>query len=221
VSRQSVAGQLLPGQSAVDGFIQPAARSAAGARPGLKFELPHAREKNVRIVRIHDQIGAAGVLIHLQHLRPALAPVAGSKHAALRLRAISMSQCACEHDVGIFRIHNHTRDAAGFFEPHQVPGLARIERLINALPNGDMAANERFAGARPHDVRIAAGNGKRADGGHRLPVEDRFPMRSAIGRFENTARSCARIIDAGIAGNTHRRIHSIPDRTDIAIAQTT
>jgi hypothetical protein len=56
----------------------------------MDFQLPHSGEKNVRIVWIHDQIGAAGILIHFEYLGPALAAVASSKHAALRLWAVRM-----------------------------------------------------------------------------------------------------------------------------------
>src|SRR2546429_6643410 len=40
-------------------------------------------------------------------------------------------------------IYHHIGDSAGFFQPHQLPGLPCVQRLVNPIANGNVAANER------------------------------------------------------------------------------
>src|SRR5258707_15109912 len=64
-----------------------------------------------------------------------------------------------------------------------------------------MAANPRFAGARPHDVRIRGSDRERADRLHRLIVEDLLPVHAAVDRFRHTARRASGVIHEGVAGD--------------------
>lgn len=86
---QPVALKALPGDSAINRLKQSAAGSAAASSPGMNHQLPHAREQNIRIVGVHGQIRATGVLVHEERLLPSLAAIGGAKYAALGLRSIS------------------------------------------------------------------------------------------------------------------------------------
>src|SRR5580700_2819432 len=119
---------------------------------------------------------SAGVVIHLQDLGPGPAAVGGSKNAALRSRSIGMSQRADEDDVGILRVNGDTRNAARLLQAGELPCFACIVRPVHTLPYGNMAADKRFARARPHYVRIARCHRERADRGDGLSVKDRLPV---------------------------------------------
>ena len=116
-----------------------------------------------RVVQIHRDVGAAGVLVDEQRLRPRLAAVGRAEDAALRLRAVGVAERAGEHDVRVLRVDDEARDAAGLLEAHQRPGLAGVGRLVDALADRDVAADLALAGAGPDDVRVGGGDGERAD----------------------------------------------------------
>src|SRR5256884_551127 len=78
-------------------------------------------------------------------------------------------------------IYHHIGDSAGFFQPHQLPGLPCVQRLVNPIANGNVAANERFPGSRPHDVRVTRGNPKRSNRRNRFLVKDGIPMNPTVG----------------------------------------
>src|SRR5262249_36368082 len=158
----------FPSDAAVGGLEDAAARSAAGAIPGAQLKLPHSGEEDARIVGIHGQIGAAGVFVDLQDLLPRLPAVCGAEDSALRLCSVGVAERAGKDDIRIARIDEHAADAAGLLESHQSPRLASIERAIDTYSDGDVAADERLAGAGPDDVGVGRGDRERSDGGHRL-----------------------------------------------------
>src|SRR6266536_3321129 len=96
---QAVAAEAPPGEAAVRGFVDATSRTATGAVPGAQRELPHAGEKNARVVGIHGDVGAAGVLVHEEHSLPGLAAISGAEDAALGLWAESVAECAGENDI--------------------------------------------------------------------------------------------------------------------------
>ena len=53
---------------------------------------------------------------------------------------IGRFQSAGEDDIGIARIDQHAPDAAGLLQAHQGPGLTGVQRLIDAGPDGNVAA---------------------------------------------------------------------------------
>src|SRR5437588_4356653 len=120
--RQSVALQALPGGAAVARTIHRAPWPSAEHAVGVHLDLPHAREKNAWIVRIHHQSAAAGVRIGEQHALPILAAIGASINTALLLRTSKATQRAREHDIGITGMNNHASDAPGVVETQVRPG---------------------------------------------------------------------------------------------------
>src|ERR1700693_3390586 len=219
--RQAVTLQALPGGAAVSGLEQAAARPAAGAAPGVNLDLPHAGEKYARIVGVHAHVGATGVFVHEQNLVPSFATISGAEDAALGLRPIGVAQRAGQDDVRIARIDLHAADASGLFEAHQGPVLARVDGLVNPLAHGDVAADERFAGARPDDVGICRRDRQRADGCYRLFVEDGIPVDAAVAGFENATGSGAHIPDVGPSRHSGDGGRAVALRPDVAIFELT
>src|ERR1700730_3819874 len=97
------------------------------------------------------QLGTAGVLIGEENLLPGGAAVRRAEDAAVRLRRVGVAQGARKRDVGIVRIDDDASDAARLFEAHVFPRLSGVDGLVDAVADGDVAANERLAGAGPYD----------------------------------------------------------------------
>ena len=55
------------------------------------------------------------------------------------------------------------------------------------LPEGEIGADIRFAGAGVDHIGIGRRNGDGTDGGDGLLVEDRFPNRAGVGGFPDAA----------------------------------
>src|SRR5574341_562908 len=119
---------------------------------------------------IHGDIRAAGAPVGKQDLVPRLPAVRGAKHAAVRLRSVAVPLGAGEHQVRVLRVNHHARDAAGVLEPHAGPGLPRVQRLVDAVPQRDVAPDVRLAGPGPNNVGIGRCDGQRADGLHAVVV---------------------------------------------------
>src|SRR5215469_6654397 len=118
--------KLGPVHAAIGRAPQSASRSATGAAVGMNFDLPHTRKEDLWVVRIHRHVGAAGVFVNEEHLRPTLATIGGAENAAIRLRAISVAERTGKNKVRIRRVDDHIANAAGFLKAHARPGFARI-----------------------------------------------------------------------------------------------
>ena len=219
LGRQTAAGQLRPGGATIAGHEQTAPRTTALASPGVDFDLPHAGEDDARVRRVHRDLRAAGVLVREQRALPRRAAVGRPEHAALGLWTVRRPQRAREDDLGIRRIDHDATDTPGLLEPHARPGLAGVARFVNALTDGNVAANPRLAGSRPHDVRIRRRHRERADRLHRLVVEDLLPVDAAIGRLRNSTGRAAGVVHQRVSRNAGDRGDPVAFRTDVAPAQ--
>src|SRR5205823_10697812 len=103
--RRQTAGQLLPGRAAVGRLEHAAGRTAEVAV--LPRPLPRRPQRGVDGVgtgRIDDDVDAAGVLVLVQHLLERLAAVGGAEDAALRVRAVRVTEDGDEEAVRIARV---------------------------------------------------------------------------------------------------------------------
>jgi hypothetical protein len=176
--------------------VHASAGPAVVVLPGLDVDRPQAREQRARIVRVHRELRAPGVLVHEQRLVPGLAAVRRLEDPALLLRPIGLSDRAGVDDVGVVGIDDHARDVAGGFEPHVGPGLARVHGLVDAVAHGVIGPDQPgLARARPHDAVVAGGDGERADRGDVLVVEDGRPLHPAVRRLEDSAGGGADVDD--------------------------
>ncbi len=117
------------------------------------------------IVGIENDFDTAGAIIEVEIFFPGLAAITRAVNAAFGVGAVSVSECGDEHDIGVFGMDDDVADVARFFEADVGPGLSSVGGFVNAVPEGDVAADAGFAGAGINHVGIRIGNGNRADGG--------------------------------------------------------
>src|SRR5207245_2106715 len=99
--RHAVAFDALPRRAVVVRTVETVLVAAAVERPGSAVAFPHRGEKNVGILRIENDINAAGAVIEVENFLPALAAVASTENAALGVFAVGMAQSGDEGDVRI------------------------------------------------------------------------------------------------------------------------
>ena len=208
--------QLLPRVPAVPRDVQAAARSAAGAPPGVNLQLPRAREEHAGVGRVHGNVGAARVLVHEQDLLPGGAAVGGAEDAALRLRPVGVAQRTRERDVRVRGVHDKPRNPPRLLQPHERPRPPCVHGLVDALADRDVAADLALAGARPDHVGVRRGHRQRTDRLDRLAVEDRVPVHAPVGRLVDAARRRAHVVGVWVARDARRRAEAVPLGADVA-----
>ena len=134
--------------------MKPAARAATGPSPRMDFELPHAGEQHARVVGVHGDVRGAGILVDEEHLLPGPAAIRCPIDPALLLGPVAVPHRGHEDDVWVARIDDDARDAAGAVEAHVAPRLSCVSGSVDAIADGDVAANECLAGAGPDDVGV-------------------------------------------------------------------
>ena len=85
-----------------------------------------------------------------------------------------------EDDVGIVGVDDDPSDAARAFQAQVRPCLAAVCGLVDAVADGDVAADERLSRTHPHDVGIHGVDRNGPYGSGRLVVKDRLPTDTAI-----------------------------------------
>src|SRR5262250_1778666 len=136
-TRQTIAFEVLPGRSAVDGLIEPATRATTLEAPGSTLHLIQGREQQVGIMWIHNQVDRAGVVILEQDFFPRFPAIDATKNAALGIRAISVAQSRDKDNVCVARMNHDASDMLGVFETDVGPGLAPVGTLVHTAPVGD------------------------------------------------------------------------------------
>src|SRR5437016_12650528 len=110
-------------------------------------------------------------------------------------------------------------DVARGFEPHSLPGLPAVERLVRSIAPGGTLPVVRFARSDPHDGRVRRGNRDVANRRDPLLVEYRLPCRAVVRGFPYASRSRAHVHDVRIAlhdceivdAPAHRRGTNLPE----------
>src|SRR5258708_25292454 len=88
---------------------------------------------------------------------------------------------------------------ARVFQANVVPGFAAVVRTIDAIAEGDVAANAGFAGADVNHIGIGVRDRDAADRGGGLLIEERIPGNTAVGGFPNAAGDGAKIVRVRLA----------------------
>src|SRR5207253_6272450 len=83
-----------------------------------------------------------------------LPAVNGAKDAALGIWTIRMAKRRNQHAVGIFWIDDQLADRPRIAQADVLPGLAAVNRFVNAVTMGGVATNAAFTGSYIDDVRI-------------------------------------------------------------------
>src|SRR5439155_8674583 len=128
--------------------------SAVNQREIAALALVRGSEQNIRIARVHDQIGHAGVFANLDETGPVLATVGGLVKTAIAAALPKRAGHRGVDDAGVARIDQDARDVLGLAQAHIAPGAAAILALIDAVPVGDAALVVVLAGAYPDDRGI-------------------------------------------------------------------
>src|SRR5205807_6158417 len=79
----AVAFDALPGGAVVVRTVEAVLAAATVERPRRAVAFPHRGEEDVRILRIEDDVDAAGAVVEVESLLPGLASIAGAENAAL------------------------------------------------------------------------------------------------------------------------------------------
>src|SRR5262249_28201137 len=130
--RQAVL-QLGPGRAAVARSEDRAARSAAVEAPGFSLPLIRRSEERLRVLRIDDQIGCAGVVVDVQPLAPRLPAVDRLEYTALGVGAPQMSDGRDVHDVGVRWVNDDAADVPRVGEARCFPVAAAVTGLVDAV----------------------------------------------------------------------------------------
>jgi hypothetical protein len=139
--------------------------------------------------------------VDVQNLLPGFPSIRGHEDAALFVRSGIVPEGGHVHDVCVERIDDDARDVARVRESQVPPGLASIERLVDAVAERNTVARVRLAGANPHHVRIVGVDGDVADRNRGLVIEDRRPGHASVDRLEQAARGRRDVNQRRIAGN--------------------
>src|SRR5437867_2420937 len=176
--------------------------AATVERPGRAVAFPHRGEEDMRILRVENDVDAAGAVVEIENFFPRFAAIARAEDAALRVSAVGMAEGSDEGDIGIGRMDNDGADVAGVFQADVVPGFAAIVGTIDAITEGDVAADASFATAHVDDIRIRIGDGNGANRGGGLLLEERIPGVATVGGFPNAAGDSAKIESVRLARHT-------------------
>ena len=191
--------------------------SAVDHREEMTAPLVRRSDDDVRVARIDDDVGDAGVVGNLQHLRPRAAAVNRLVEAAFAARRPQRALRRDEHRVAVFGTDDDAADVLGGLEADVGPRTAAVVALVHAVAVRDRALRIPLAGADPHDVRPLRIDRHPSDRKRSLSVEDRLPRRAAVGRLPDAARRGADVDDAlvrRIDGDRHHaaRGHRRTDR---------
>ena len=219
--RQPVALEFRPRVPAVVGHVDAAALAAALPAPGVDLHRPHAGEQLARVGGVHLDAGSAGVLVHEEHVLPALPAVHGAEHAARLLRSVRVTQSPHVHDIRVVRMDDDARHACrpAFPQTHMTPRRPRVGGLVDAGAERDVRANVWLAGAGPDDRGVRGRHGHRPYRMIGLAVKDGLPVLAAVGRLPDPARCGARVVGHRVSRHSHHRSNAVSDRPDVAVAE--
>ena len=128
-----------------------------------------------------------------------------------------MSERRDQNDVGISWIDNQRADLAAVSESDIFPGLARIDRFVNADSVSGVAANGRFTGAGVNDIVIRRRDRDCANRRNIFLVEKRRPILATVHCFPNAAGNSAEIIGVRFPRNAFNRERATAaERSDLA-----
>ena len=149
-----VVGNVGPGVAAVGRPVEPAGGAAAGHAPEGAPGLPNGREKHAGIVRVHRQVGGAGVLALGQHMLPAPAPVPGAKDTPLLAGSEGVTQGRDVHDIRVARMDPDPGDVPRILKPQVRPGLAGVGRPVHPVAVADVQPDAGLTHPGVNHVRV-------------------------------------------------------------------
>ncbi len=153
-------------------------------------------------MRIENDVAAARAVAEVENFLPGFAAITRAEDAALGVRAVGVPESGDKGDIGIRRMDDDLADVARVLQSNVVPSLAAVVRTIDAIAEGDVAANAGFTGADINYIGIGVGDRDAADRGGGLFIEEGIPGNAAVHGFPNAAGGGAKIVSVQLAWNT-------------------
>src|SRR5205807_1010423 len=151
-----------------------------------------------------------------QHPLPAPAAVAGAEDASFVVGSEHVPERGHECDIRVAGMDDDRANVTRIAQPDMLPGLAGVERFVDAITVGDVATRTGLAGAHIDDIVIGVGD---CDGANRcdlLLVEQRLPGNPGVGALPYTAGHRAEIPRRRVARDSaHRDDSPAPERSDL------
>src|SRR5581483_3861249 len=198
---QTIAFQSRPGLAGVEGLPDSAARTAAIVSPGFALALIRSGVKDFAVDRVHHDVGEASVLINELDVVPGLAAISRFVNAAIFVRSEQVAHRSYVNNIGIFRISDDASDRLDVLQTHVCEGLSAISRFVDSIANCRALSVIGFAAANPNDIRIRLKYSNVAYGRNWIFLKHRFPGRSIVCGFPDTAGSKTHIEGVGIIFN--------------------
>ena len=124
------------------------------------------------------------------------------------MRGIGVADRGDEHDVRVSRIDGDAADVVSIVQAEMGPRPAAVDRLVHPVPVADRIAERRLAAADVDRVGAGRGNGKRADRGNGLRIEDRKPRPAGVSRFPDAAVHRSKVELVRPARHAADRVHA-------------
>ncbi len=125
--------QLLPGPPAVGRLENAAALSALQEFPRPSLHVVHRRVERVGALAVEHEVDGAGPIVEVEDLLPGLSAVGRLEHAALLVGRPEAAHRRDVDDVGVGGMDDDAADVLRLAQPHVLPGLARVDRLVDAV----------------------------------------------------------------------------------------
>src|SRR6266550_1151108 len=101
--------------------------------------------------------------------------------------------------IVILRMNHDSPDVARGLQPHLLPGLPAVERLVRSIAPGGALPVVRLSCPDPHHRGVRRRNRNVANRRHALFIEYRLPRGAVVSRFPHAPRSRAHVHDVRIA----------------------
>src|SRR5207248_9178659 len=199
LGRRQAVLEFGPGRPGVGRFVDGTFGAAVDERPDVPAALVAGGEEHVRVARVHDHVGDAGVLADRESFLPGLAGVGGLVKAAVAARSPQRPLGGDVDRVGVPRVDDDLADVLGRLEAHVFPGLATVVGAVDAVAVADAALAVVLAGADPDHVRVLRVEDHGANGVRAFVVEDGRPGGAGVGRLPHAARGGGHEVVAAVA----------------------
>ena len=166
--------------------------------------LPQHGVDVVGVLRIEHDVGAAGVLVLVEHLLERARPVGRSEDPAFFVRPVRMSEHRHEQPIRIFRIDRDLRNLLSVTQAEVCPCSPGVRGFVDAIAGREVGTLQPFTAAGVDDVRVGWRNRKGADRSGGLIVENRGPDPAVVRGFPHTAVGHADIEKARSRRNAGR-----------------
>ena len=189
--------QLRPRLAGVLRLPDASLGTAADHLPHAAAPLVRRRVDDVGVLWIEDDVADAGVVADVQHLRPGRAGVGRLVEAALAARRPERPLCGDVDDVRVARVDEDLAEVLGFLQPHPLPRLAGVGRLVDAVAEVRAALAGVFTGPEPHHVRVLRIDDDAAERERAAAVENRREARAAVRRLPQSAERAGHVPGIG------------------------